>query len=136
LHYLLDFSIETEKERDMQYQESFKPKRGNFPGIFPSNNAIFIDSDRGSPQPTHQVHRDDLPLTTREATRRQILAKLLNQDILYKDLMVRYIRRAFQKNIKLGSIRSSCGCNIQFLSYLQDRGTAGLVNGDAGKKVR
>ena len=85
----------------MQYQESFKPKRGNSPGIFPSNKAIFIDSDRGSPPPAPQFHQDDLPLTTREATRRQILAKLLKQDILYKDLLARYIRRAFQKNIGL-----------------------------------
>jgi integrase/recombinase XerD len=127
LHYLLDFSIEIEKERDMQYQESFKPERGNSPGIFPSDNAIFIDSDRGSPPPTPQVHQNDLPLTKREATRRQILAKIFNQDIPEKDLLAQYIRRAFQKNIKLSSIKSSCGCNVQFLSYLRDSGsTAGL----------
>jgi len=110
----------------MQYQESFKPKRGNPAGIFPSNNTILIDSDRGSPPPTSQIHQNGLPLTTREATRRQILAKLLNQDIPGKDQLARYIRHAFQKNLKLGSIKGSCRSNIQFLSYLRDKGVAGL----------
>ena len=65
----------------MQYQESFKPKHGNSPGILPSNHSIFIDSERGSPPPISQVQQDELPLTAREVTRQQILAKILNQDV-------------------------------------------------------
>ena len=40
--------------------------------------------------------------------------------------MARYIRGAFQKNLKLGSIIGSCRSNIQFLVYLQDKCSAGL----------
>jgi site-specific recombinase XerD len=110
----------------MPYQESFKPKHGNSPGIFPSNHSIFRDSDRGSPTPTSQVQQDDLPLTAREAARRQIQAKIIDQDVPGKDLLARYIRYAFQKNLKLGSIKHSYGINIQFLSCLRDSGAAEL----------
>ena len=109
----------------MQYQESFKPKHGNSPGILPSNHSIFIDSERGSPPPISQVQQDELPLTAREVTRQQILAKILNQDVPYKDMLARYIRGAFQKNLKISSIKHSYASNIQFLSYLRDSGLAG-----------
>jgi len=125
LHYLLDFSIEREKERDMQYQESLKSKYGNSPGAFPSDHFIFIDSDRKSPPRTTQIQQDALPLTAREATRQQILAKIFNHDVPGNDLLALYIRYAFQKNLKLGSIKGSCGYILQFLSYLRDSG-AGL----------
>ena len=109
----------------MQYQESFKSKRVNSPGIFPSNHSIFIDFEKGSPPPVSQVQQDKLPLTARETTRRQILTKLMNQDVPYKDLLAQYIRSAFHKNLKLGSIKHSYLINIQFLSYLRDSGVSG-----------
>ena len=110
----------------MQYQESFKAKRKNPSGTFPPSHTNFIDFRRGSSPPTLQVHEDDLPPTTREINRKQILAKILNQDLPDKDQLARYIRRAFQKNLKLGSIVGSCRSNIQFLSYLRDKCAARL----------
>jgi len=106
----------------MQYQESLKSRRANYPGIFPSNHSIFIDSEKDHPSSGSQIQQDDLPLNTREATRKQLLEKILNQDVPGKDLLALYIRHAFQKNYKLGSINHSYRNNIQFLSYLQDSG--------------
>jgi len=109
----------------MQYQESSNPTRANSPGIFPSNHSIFIDSEKGKAPSDPLIQQEDLPLNTREAARRQLLEKILNQDVPGKDLLALYIRHAFQKNYKLGSINHSYRNNIQFLSYLQDSG-AGL----------
>ena len=106
----------------MQYQESLKSRRANYPGIFPSNHSIFIDFENDNPPSSSQIQQDDLPLNTREATRKQLLGKILNQDVPGKDLLAIYIRHAFQKNYKLGSINHSYRNNIQFLSYLQDSG--------------
>ena len=111
----------------MQYQESLKSTRANFPGIFSSNHSIFIDSEKDNPPSGSQIQQEGLPLNTREATRRQLLEKILNQDVPGKDLLALYIRHAFQKNCKLGSIKGSCGYILQFLSYLRDSG-AGLGN--------
>jgi len=107
----------------MQYQESLKSTRANFPGIFPSNHSIFIDSEKDNPPSSSQIQQEGLPLNTREAARRQLLEKILNQDVPGKDLLALYIRHAFQKNYKLGSINHSYRNNIQFLSYLRDNGT-------------
>jgi integrase/recombinase XerD len=126
LHYLSDFSIKTEKEAEMQYENEVKSKPKTLPLAHPSyhhpysEDATFVQVPQAAFSST-KVNLKKNEMTRRQLYRDRVLGKISNLDVPCKNDFKQLIRYKFRNNCKINTIRNYYISISLFLTFLKSK---------------